>query len=634
VGLLRDYLGRGIGSAGGIDRGEHGGEGCECEASVDGDTLRLDADECPGGGDLAAGGACRSTAVAALGGRSVDEVVSEARGFQRAYRDAGVELLVAAGRFADAAAFHDERVARLARREPLVAAREAAGRAGQLAGLGEDTGLVEAAAGATSIDRVLDAFSGPTVSRWRVVDTVPDAATLAAARDLDTGGTVRVYEHGGQEPRHYHLDPLESGLDRSALATLDDAHEHLATGDAGSGPGAAGRAVRAVAGPDAPVGDLVRILEKHTRGHGLLADLFADPVISDAFVTAPATETRVRVRIDGELVTTNVRPTERGVGALSSRFRRESGRAFSRAAPTLDATAEIAGRRVRVAGVTEPASSGEAFAFRAHDRRPWTLPALVDNGTLPPSAAGVLSLAVARGANVLIAGPRGAGKTTLLGAVLWELPATVRTVVIEDAPELPLARLRRRGRDVQGLRAARGGPELDPTAALRTALRLGDGALVVGEVRGEEAAVLYEAMRVGANSEAVLGTIHGTDAAAVRDRVVNDLDVPPASFAATDAIVSLELDAGGERTSRRVHAIEERRGESDGFADLLARSGEGLEPSGRLERGNSRLLATLSRPAETYADVLSAVHDRRDRIAAAVASGRTAVGDLVSGPAR
>ncbi|PSP29234.1 hypothetical protein BRC65_00650, partial [Halobacteriales archaeon QH_2_65_14] len=40
--------------------------------------------------------------------------------------------------------------------------------------------------------------------------------------------------------------------------------------------------------------------------------------------------------------------------------------------------------------------------------------------------------------------------------------------------------------------------ELSPAEALRTALRLGDGALVVGEVRGEEAAVLYEAMRVGA----------------------------------------------------------------------------------------------------------------------------------------
>ncbi|SIQ91265.1 Type II/IV secretion system protein [Haladaptatus litoreus] len=97
----------------------------------------------------------------------------------------------------------------------------------------------------------------------------------------------------------------------------------------------------------------------------------------------------------------------------------------------------------------------------------------------------------------LVSGTRGAGKTTCLGALLWELPTKTRTVVIEDTRELPVESLQRDGRDVQSLLTTANGdePGVQPAEALKTALRLGEGALVVGEVRGNEASVLYEAMR-------------------------------------------------------------------------------------------------------------------------------------------
>ncbi len=72
-----------------------------------------------------------------------------------------------------------------------------------------------------------------------------------------------------------------------------------------------------------------------------------------------------------------------------------------------------------------------------------------------------IALVVAeRGGARLVAGPRGAGKTTTLGALLWELPHEVRTILIEDTPELPAASLQSDGRDVQALRTASGdGPQ-------------------------------------------------------------------------------------------------------------------------------------------------------------------------------
>lgn len=595
---------------------------CGCVACFEDDVLVVDAADCSHSGRLESNPACRDVAVGALVERDAETVRIETEGIERVYEDDAAALLTAAGRFVEQCRFHDERLARMARSDPLGACREATGRADVVADIAAETGLAALAERAESYETVLAPYVGPTVSRWRVDVTPPANARLATVRELDTGATVRRYTRPDEPPR-YQLIPLEAQLSDSALTVLADAYRRLGNGEFAGGDRAPARAVRAVVegvdhdieSPegnnqvDAPVQTVARVLRKHTRGYGLLEDLFGDAALSDAFVTAPPASNPLRVRVDGDTLETNIRLTASGVAALSSRFRRVSGRAFSRADPTLDATSTIADRRVRVAGVTEPTSPETAFAFRAHDRTVWTLPALIANGTMTTEAAALLSVAVERGRSLLLAGPRGAGKTTLLGALLWELPPTVRTVLIEDTPELPVGPLQDAGRDVQSLVAGADGEELSPAAALRTALRLGDGALAVGEVRGEEAAVLYEAMRVGANSEAVLGTIHGDSAASVYERVVTDLGVSASSFGATDLVVSLEIESGG---TRRLRAIEEVRRSEDGpvFDALFDRADGGLTATGRIDRGNSTLVAALARPDESYKTVRQALAKR------------------------
>lgn len=75
--------------------------------------------------------------------------------------------------------------------------------------------------------------------------------------------------------------------------------------------------------------------------------------------------------------------------------------------------------------------------------------------------------------------------------------------------------------------------------ALRVALRMGESAIVMGEVRGDEARTLYQSMRAGRAGSAVMGTIHGDSAASVYKRIVFDMGVPPEAFMATDVVVSL-----------------------------------------------------------------------------------------------
>jgi type IV secretory pathway ATPase VirB11/archaellum biosynthesis ATPase len=577
---------------------------CRCEATFEAGRLRVESDDCPGAGRLTEEPACRRTVIEALERQDVETVCTRGNGFERAYEDEGAGLLVAAGRFVDAVGFRDEALADRAREDPLGAGLAATGRDDALARLVAETGL-SAFLGA-DYATALRPHVGPTVARSRIATRPPPDATLETRYELDTGAIVRKY--GGDPLGTYHLTPAEHRLDADATATLAAAHKRLARGAVSGGERAPSRAVRSIATDDQPVETLAAALAKHTRGLGVLEDCFADSAITDVFATAPVTDNRLRVRCDGETFRTNVRLTEEGVAALASRFRRSSGRAFSQADPTLAATADASGRRIRIAGVTDPVSDGTGFTFRAHDESAFRVTDLVDNGTLPAGAAAFLAVATARGAATLLAGSRGAGKTTLLGALLWEIPADVRTVAIEDTPELPVPELQAEGRDVQPLRVSAGeGASIEATEALRTALRLGDGALIVGEVRGEEAQVLYEAMRVGAADGTVLGTIHGGDGESVRERVVTDLGVPESAFADTDLVVTVEAydaEAGRERRLKTIEAV--RRGGT----------GVRFDPLYDADNGTDRLTETgtlepFSGPMETAADVRSEIEHRR-----------------------
>ncbi|NHX35647.1 MULTISPECIES: ATPase, T2SS/T4P/T4SS family [Halolamina] len=598
--------------------------------------LRIDADDCASDGDLVDEPACRATTIDALADRDADAVRVRSAGYERWYTDEAVGLLHAAGRFAALVEHHDAELAATARTDPLAAAHEATGRTGPVGRLAAETGLASGAGRADGYDAALRSHDGPTIARAKVDHRPPADARLRDTTALSTGGTVRRYalEADADPGARYHLTPVSASFDARAFELLDEAATWLAeSGETGNL--APARAVRRVADADAgrdadvPLADLSATLRKHTRGNGVLADLFADERVSDAYVTAPAAETPIRVVVDGETMPTNVRLTPEGVGALASRVRRASGRAFSRSTPQVDATLSIGPpedrEQVRVAGVTRPLSPGPAFAVRRHDSEPWTLPRLVATGSLSARAAALLSLAVERGSTGLVAGARGAGKTTTLGALLWALPRRTRTVLIEDTPELPAAALRAAGRDVQSLRVARGDDdsgETSPASALRTALRLGEGALIVGEVRGEEAGTLYEAMRVGAASGTVLGTVHGDGAEAVRTRMTEDLDVGESAFAATGFVLTL---ADTER-GRRAVAIEEVESVADGteLHPLFELDDDGdLEPTGRLDRGESSLLTTLTTPAEDYGGTLAALADRADHLGSLASDGVT-----------
>ena len=313
--------------------------------------------------------------------------------------------------------------------------------------------------------------------------------------------------------------------------------------------------------------ELAEIVARYTIGYGILEIILSDRRITDVYIDSPlGTKPIYLIHSKYGQCQTNILFSSEEARSIVSRFRALSGRPFDEAHPILDF--DLPDLQTRVAVIGKPlALDGTAFAFRLHKDTPWTLAQFVDVNMMDSYTAGLLSFFVDAQASQLIVGSRGSGKTSLLQAMMLELPQNLRIIVQEDTQELPVPQMKKIGFNIQRLKTR---PplgtvmegEVSAEDALRTALRLGDSVLIVGEVRSKEAIALYEAMRIGAVGNTVMGTIHGESAYSIWDRVVNDLGVPSTSFKATDfAVVSAPIRFKGslERKRRLIEITEVKK---------------------------------------------------------------------------
>ncbi len=357
---------------------------------------------------------------------------------------------------------------------------------------------------------------------------------------------------------------------------------------------------------------LTEILIRYTIGFGVLEIVLADDKVQDVYINAPVGSSPLFVNhTDYGECETNIIPTREEAESWATRFRLYSGRPLDEANPVLDTEITVAGGRARVTAITRTLSlKGLAFAFRRHRKRPWTFPLFIKAKFFDPLYAGVMSFLVDGGRSILIAGGRGSGKTSLLNAMLLELMRNTRIIVVEDTPELSIDLMRRLGYNIIGLKSrsviTQVKTELPPEEALRTALRLGDSVLIVGEVRSKESVALFEAMRIGALANLVAGTIHGESTYGVYDRVVHDLGVVPTSFKALDIITIANVlrSPDGLKRFRRVIELTEVRKEwkedpmlEGGFYKLMEYSAkeDKLKPTDVLLEGESEVLNEIAK---------------------------------------
>jgi pilus assembly protein CpaF len=236
-------------------------------------------------------------------------------------------------------------------------------------------------------------------------------------------------------------------------------------------------------------------------GLGPLEPLLRDETISDILVN---NKDRVFVEREGVLVRT---PTsfrdDRHLLQIIDRIVSRVGRRVDESSPMVDARLPDGSR---INAIIPPlALDGPSLSIRRFATGPLAANQLVALSTLSPEMMELLSAAVRARISILVSGGTGAGKTTLLNILSQSIPSNERIVTIEDAAELRLAqenivRLETRPPNIEGQGAIR------QRHLLINSLRMRPDRIILGEVRGEEAFDMLQAMNTG--HEGSMATIH------------------------------------------------------------------------------------------------------------------------------
>ena len=331
-------------------------------------------------------------------------------------------------------------------------------------------------------------------------------------------------------------------------------------------------------------------------GLGPLEPLLADPTISDILVTTPAL---VFVERAGKLYRTPVEFKDnahllRIIEKIVSRV----GRRVDESSPLVDARLPD-GSRVN-ASIPPVAVDGPLLSIRRFGRDPLRGQDLVNNLTLTPGILLLLEACVKARLNILISGGTGAGKTTLLNALSAFIPEDERIVTIEDAAELKLdqihvARMETRPPNIEGAGAIR------IRQLVINALRMRPDRIIVGEVRGEEALDMLQAMNTGHDGS--LTTIHANSPRDAVSRLEVMVGMANSNMgvrsirqqvsSAIDVFVQIARFSDG---SRRLNAFTEcvgMEGEQITMQDIFVFEKTGVNEAGKV---TGRFRATGIRP--------------------------------------
>ena len=195
------------------------------------------------------------------------------------------------------------------------------------------------------------------------------------------------------------------------------------------------------------------------------------------------------------------------------------GQYISYARPILDGSLPD-GSRVNATYTQDITSKGPTFTIRKFTKTPWTPIKLISFNTLSPEMMAYLWILVQYKMSILITGGTSSGKTTLLNALAFFIPPEARVVSIEDTREINLPRENWLPSVVRGATGLGEIGKIDLFELLRSSFRQNPDYVIVGEVRGKEAYVLFQGMASGHPS---ISTIHADSV----DTVIKRLETPP-----------------------------------------------------------------------------------------------------------
>ena len=293
-------------------------------------------------------------------------------------------------------------------------------------------------------------------------------------------------------------------------------------------------------------------------GLGPIEPILKDDSVNDILINGPF---QVYVERRGELELTSIRFRDNDhLLRIINRIVAGVGRRIDESSPMVDARLPD-GSRVNAA-IYPITIDGAAVSIRKFSKKPYSLERLVDVGAMPPAVAEFLRGAVASRVSTVISGGTGSGKTTLLNALSGAISHSERLITIEDAAELQLqqphvVRMETRPPNIEGK------GEVRQRELVKNALRMRPDRVILGEVRGEEAFDMLQAMNTG--HEGSMATIHANtprDAISRLEQMVamSGMRIPPESVrgqiaSAVGMIVQVMRLSDGKRKMTSVSEI-------------------------------------------------------------------------------
>jgi len=385
------------------------------------------------------------------------------------------------------------------------------------------------------------------------------------------------------------LEKLKTGLHTTLLSRID--LEKLSTVDPGQARRAVGNMVQEIIGSQKVP---LNAIEKESVENDLLDEVFGlgplepllrDPTVSDILVNNRNT---VYAERKGILQRTPARfRDDQHLMQVIDRIVSRVGRRVDEASPMVDARLPDGSR---VNAIIPPlALDGPCMSIRRFGSGPVSPETLVKLKSISAEMMQILAAAVKARISIVISGGTGAGKTTFMNILSGFIPETERIVTIEDAAELQLkhddvVRLETRPPNVEGVGAVR------QRHLLINSLRMRPDRIIIGEVRGDEAFDMLQAMNTG--HEGSMTTIHANttrDAISRLESMVAmaNMNMPERSVrqqiaSAVSVIVQVSRMSDG---TRKVSAISEITGIEENVVsmhDIFTFVRKGIGPDGRV----------------------------------------------------
>jgi flagellar protein FlaI len=293
-------------------------------------------------------------------------------------------------------------------------------------------------------------------------------------------------------------------------------------------------------------------------GFGKIDALMKDPHIEDISCDGPSTPVYIHHRDYGSIETNIIFKTKDELTKYVIKLAQKCGKHISVAKPMLDATMPD-GSRIQMTLSNEITTKGSTFTIRKFRSDPITPIDLIEYNTMSPEIIAYLWLAVEHGANGLIAGGTASGKTSVLNAISLFIPKESKIVSIEETREINLPH----PNWIPGIARSGFGEiinnrligEIDLFDLMKAALRQRPEYILVGEIRGSEAYVLFQAMATG---HTTYSTVHADSVKALIHRLEGKpINIPRNMMQSLDIVLIQSNIKVKDKTLRRCKEIVE-----------------------------------------------------------------------------